>query len=84
MSGRVVLEADLADRGVLPLWTADSMDEGTRTTALRPPLGRVALAVIPCGYVWAQYVTKPGGPVAPRRVQRHLRTRRRVAVTAAR
>jgi hypothetical protein len=36
------------------------MDEGTRETAFGCLLVVVVLAVIPWGYVWAQYVTKRG------------------------
>ncbi|MHB0970855.1 MAG: hypothetical protein ACYC7A_14870 [Thermoanaerobaculia bacterium] len=44
----------------LPLWRADAFTPGTRQTWFDCLAGLILLVVIPWGYVWRNYVTRPG------------------------
>lgn len=44
----------------LPLWRADAFTAGTRQTWVDCLFGLILLVVIPWGYVWRHYVTRPG------------------------
>ena len=44
----------------VPLWSAQQMDARTWETAIACLMGVIFLIAIPWGYVWANYVMKPG------------------------
>ena len=46
----------------LPRWLDGTLDEAMRTTIFETSLGALLILVIPWGYVWTHYVTRPADP----------------------